>query len=117
MSLITSCQNDNVAHVHNVVIALHQSIVGLNLLLLLHHPALDSLRYVEWRLLYHEEVVLPLNYIGELGAVEMISLFPLLCLLKVLSLILSSEGIQLEVVRVLLSLIQELRWCVKSLDL
>lgn len=112
MSLIPTSQNDDVPHVHNVVIALHQSIVGLHLLLLLHHPPLDPLRYVEWRLLYHEEVILSLNYIGELGAVEMISLFPRLCLLKVLSLILSSEGIQLEVMRVLLSLIRKLRWCV-----
>lgn len=40
-----------------------------------------------------------------------------LCLLKVLSLILSSEGIQLEVMRVLLSLARKLRWRVKSLDL
>ena len=40
-----------------------------------------------------------------------------LCLLKVLSLILSSEGIQLEVMRVLLNLARKLRWRVKSLDL
>jgi hypothetical protein len=112
MSLISTSQNDDVPHVHNVMITLHQSIVGLHLLLLLHHSPLDPLRYVEWRLLNHEEVVLSLNYIGKLWAVEMISFFPRLCLLKVLSLILSSEGIQLEVVRVLLSLIRKLRWCV-----
>jgi hypothetical protein len=109
MSLITTSQNDYVPHVHNVMIPLHQSIISLHLLLLLHHPPLDPLRYVEWGLLYHEEVILTLNYIGKLRAVEMISLFPRLCLLKVLSLILSSGGIQLEVVRVLLSLARKLR--------
>lgn len=110
MSLIPSSQNDDVPHVDYVMISLHQSIVSLHLLLLLHHPPLDPLRYVEWRLLYHEEFILPLNYIGELGAFKLISLFPRLYLLKVLSLILSSERIQQEVVRVLLSLIRELRW-------
>ena len=104
MSLIPASQNDYVPHVHNVMIPLHQSIVGLHLLLLLHHTPLDPLRYVKWRLLYHEELILSLNYIGKLGAIKMISLFPQLCLLKFLSLILSSEGIELKVVRVLLSL-------------
>jgi hypothetical protein len=90
MSLIPTSQNDYIPHVHNVMITLHQCIVGLHLLLLLHHPPLDPLRYVEWRLLYHEELVLSLNNIGKLGAIEMISLFPQLCLLNFLSLILSS---------------------------
>ena len=110
------------------MIPLNQSIAGLHLLLLLHHPPLYPLRNVEWWLLYHEELVLTLNYIGKqllLGrrrtaaTVEMISLFPLLCLLKVMSsLILSSEGIQLEMVRVLSSLTRKLwGWSSSSVEI
>jgi hypothetical protein len=93
MRLVPTSQNDDVPHVHYVMIPLNQSIVGLHLLLLLLllHPPLYPLRDIEWRLLYHEELVLTLNYIGKLGTVEMISLFPRLCLLKVMSLILSSS--------------------------
>jgi hypothetical protein len=60
VACVASSINDDISHVHYVVVSCNNSIV-CGLLVLLYHPFLHPLRNVKWRLLNSKDLILPLH--------------------------------------------------------